>query len=284
MLNLLELEQLVAFADLGILSKAAQKLNISQPSITRTMQHIEDTFGVSLFVRSKNHIALNETGWKAVEYARQLLHNADQAIRSVRDFDRSQHTITVHSCAPAPLWYLLPALSEAFPGMAVTSSIMGSATVMENLEAEYCQLAITTERISTAEYNCIPFLQERLFACVSSGHELAGCQSLSFADLNGYNFLLLSKLGFWDDLCRAKMPASKFLVQPDKFELQELIRESSLPCFTTDLVTDTDAIPANRVKIPIVDTEASVTYFAAFFNKCEKTAKSFTRAIRSVTG
>lgn len=37
MLNLLELEQLVAFAELGTLSKAADKLNIFQPSITRTM-------------------------------------------------------------------------------------------------------------------------------------------------------------------------------------------------------------------------------------------------------
>lgn len=73
MLNLLELEQLVAFADYGTLSKAAETLNISQPTITRTMQHLEDTFGVPLFQHSKNHISLNETGLRAVEYAKQLL-------------------------------------------------------------------------------------------------------------------------------------------------------------------------------------------------------------------
>ena len=37
MLNLLELEQLSAFAEYGTLSKAAEKLNVSQPTITRTM-------------------------------------------------------------------------------------------------------------------------------------------------------------------------------------------------------------------------------------------------------
>ena len=47
MLNLLELEQLSAFAEYGTLSKAAEKLNISQPTITRTMQHLEEEFGVS---------------------------------------------------------------------------------------------------------------------------------------------------------------------------------------------------------------------------------------------
>ena len=45
MLNLLELEQLAAFAEEGTLSKAAEKLHISQPTITRTMQHLEEDFG-----------------------------------------------------------------------------------------------------------------------------------------------------------------------------------------------------------------------------------------------
>ena len=78
MLNLLELEQLAAFAAEGTLSKAAEKLHISQPTITRTMQHLEEDFGVSLFRRTKNHIALNETGWKAVEYAERILKSTEE--------------------------------------------------------------------------------------------------------------------------------------------------------------------------------------------------------------
>ena len=46
MLDLNELEQLTAFADLGTLSKTADALHISQPTLTRIMQHIEETFGV----------------------------------------------------------------------------------------------------------------------------------------------------------------------------------------------------------------------------------------------
>ena len=37
----------------------------------------------------------------------------------------------------------------------------------------------------------------------------------SFKEINGFNFLLRTELGFWDTLCREKMPASKFLVQTD---------------------------------------------------------------------
>lgn len=103
MLDLNELKQLTAFADMGTLSLAAEKLHISQPTITRTMQHLEEVFGASLFVRGKNRIMLNDTGKIAVEQARQLLSAANNTLKTVQEFDRRLHTITVSSCAPAPL-------------------------------------------------------------------------------------------------------------------------------------------------------------------------------------
>ena len=51
MINLYELRQLVAFADLGTLSRVAEEFHISTPSVTRSMQHLEDDFGVPLFTR-----------------------------------------------------------------------------------------------------------------------------------------------------------------------------------------------------------------------------------------
>lgn len=49
MLQLQQLEQLIAFADQGTLSKAAEVLLISQPSLTRNMQSLEDDLGDQLF-------------------------------------------------------------------------------------------------------------------------------------------------------------------------------------------------------------------------------------------
>ena len=60
MLDLYELQQLVAFGELGTLSKVAEEFHVSTPSVTRSMQHMEAAFGVPLFIRGKNKIALNE--------------------------------------------------------------------------------------------------------------------------------------------------------------------------------------------------------------------------------
>ena len=111
MINLYELRQLVAFADLGTLSRVAEEFHISTPSVTRSMQHLEDDFGVPLFTRGKNKIELNDTGSLAVDYARKLLSEAERAVQQVRDFEQRQRTVVVKSCAPAPLWELLPKLS-----------------------------------------------------------------------------------------------------------------------------------------------------------------------------
>ena len=275
MLDLLELEQLSAFADCGTLSKAAENLHISQPTITRTMQHLEDVFGVPLFLRSKNHIALNETGWKAVEYARELLKDAKEAVEGVRAFDRSLHTINVSSCAPAPLWNLLPALSESFPGMTISSAIKNNVSVLDDLRSENCTLAVLPEGLAPEDYCSVPFLKENLSICVPPDHELAGYSELSFAELNGYNFLLGTRLGFWDDMCREKMTASRFLVQTDQFTLQELIRESSLPCFVTDLTAEDKETFGGRIIIPITDREAKVTFHLVFTEENKKYAERF---------
>ena len=105
-------------------------------------------------------------------------------------------------------------------------------------------------------------MKEKLFVCVPKNHELAGYKKLSFKDINGFNFLLRSELGFWDAICRKKMPASKFLVQTDEFTMNELVRSSSLTCFITDVVmSDRFTDTAGRVAIPVTDPEVNVTFY-----------------------
>ena len=48
MLDLSDLYQFVTYADCGTLSAAADKLHISQPTLTRTMHDVEDAFGIPL--------------------------------------------------------------------------------------------------------------------------------------------------------------------------------------------------------------------------------------------
>lgn len=96
MLDLSELYQFITYAECGTLSAAAEILHISQPTLTRTMHHVEEAFGAPLFHRGKNRIELTDTGKVAVEQARSLLAEAEKAIQAVQTFERNQHMITIH--------------------------------------------------------------------------------------------------------------------------------------------------------------------------------------------
>ena len=188
MVDLYELKQLTAFADLGTLHRVAEEFHLSTPSITRSMQHLEQYFGVPLFTRGKNRIELNETGKLAVAAARKLLQEAELAVAQVRAFDQRQRTIVIRACAPAPLWELLRKLNAAQPEKMLASAVCQNEDVLAAWEDGSCDVAVLPFPFAGAK----PFLQEQLFVCVPPEHALAKQSSLTFAEINGFNFLLRS--------------------------------------------------------------------------------------------
>ena len=283
MLDLNDLEQLTAFADCGTLTGAAEALHISQPTLTRTMKRLEEAFGVPLFRRGKNRLELNETGLQAVAQARTVLAAARGAEAQVRAFHARLHTVAVESCAPAPLWSLLPLLSRRLPDRTISSSLAEPADIPARVAGGACDIGVLPWPAEGEGLLCLPFLRESLSVCVPADHPLAGRDRLSFAELNGFNFLLRAEIGFWTGLCRRSMPASRFLVQTDEQDFLELIRASSLLFFTTDLASDTMELPPDRERIPITDPEASVTYHF-LCRRSNKTCRAAAEALRGQAG
>lgn len=260
MLDLAELQQFVVYAQHGTLSKAAEVLHISQPTLTRTMRHVEDAFGAELFQRGKNRIELTATGRLAVEKAQALLDEAERAVRSVQAYERSLHTITVNSCAPAPLWSLLPALAHRFPENTIASTLTEIKDIVKNIINKKADIGILPYTCAEKELCCVSYVREQLFVCVPESHTLAQKESLCFAQLNGFNCLLKDHIGFWTTLVKQKMPASRFLVQTDEFEFEELVRTSTLLSFSTNLARNWQQYSAGRRVVPLSDAEANVTY------------------------
>lgn len=263
MLNLLELQQLIAVSELGSFSKVAERFFVSTPTITRAMRHAEAAFGATLFDRDKNKVTLNETGRLAVERARRVLQEADAAVAQVQAFDRSLRTISVVSCAPAPLWDLVPRITRLYPGLSANTRVADLPATEQALRDGTCDVVVLPYQPADQGLRVRHLMDERLYVCVKRDHALAGRTSVMFADLNGFNFLLGSDLGFWNDLCNGKLTASKFLVQNDEYSLAELIKQSSLPCFTTDVAMRMRYrdIGDDRVNIPIDDPEVNASFY-----------------------
>lgn len=196
MLELYDLEKLVAFRREGTLVAASEKLLISQPALSRSMRKLEDEMGVELFTRSKNRMELNENGLLAADLAEKLLGEADSLVSRVRQLDRSRHTVSVGSVAPEPLWELAAAIGSAYPGMTVSSGLAEADALLAGVQDETYSFVVLTFAPQLPGVEVLPFGSEKLCFLLPMNHPLAGEAELRLADLNGETMLLRPNLGF----------------------------------------------------------------------------------------
>ena len=270
MLELYLLRQLAAFKAYGTLSEAAERLYLSQPALSRNMRKLEEEIGVPLFVRSRNKLELNENGSLTAELAEKALSEIDSIAKQVRDFDRSRRTISLGVCAPAPIWKLTPLLSQLFPTMTIQTEITEETELLEGLYNGQYQLIVLHFQPDDPHFISHACGTEKLFFSLPPTHRLAKEPALSFSDLDGENFLLMSEIGFWHDMTVRKMPHSRFLIQHDRFTFDEIVNASVLPSFSTDTANAFFASTSDRVEIPITDEEAEVRYFLVCLKKQEE--------------
>ncbi len=84
-MSLEQLETVVAIAEEGALVRAARRLHISQPPLTRRLQALEDELGVRLFEREPRGMSLTPPGERFLVQARQILQAVEDARLAMLD-------------------------------------------------------------------------------------------------------------------------------------------------------------------------------------------------------
>ena len=193
-----------------------------------------------------------------------MLKTEQNIVYMVQEFDRKLRSITIASCAPAPLWLLSPNISFYYPDNIISFSICEIDQVIKHIETGQIDIGILPFEYQKDDLCTTHFFTAHLSVCIPFGHSLCSYDKLTFHDLNGYNRLLWDQLGFWTDLCKRKMPASKFLIQTDESEFLELVKSSTLFCFSTNYASYPDEILNDRKRIPIVNDCANVEYWVVW--------------------
>lgn len=260
MIELYELKQFVVFAKAGTLSKAAEILHLSQPALSRNMKKLEEEMQIELFHRYQNKLELNENGKYVLELAEKLINEAETLVQKAIDFDRKNNTILIETCAPGPLWPLIPVISSLYPQMSLQTVTDIDEVIFNKIDKDEAQLGLTHTKPDENKYYFKEYGTESIFFALPKDHHYARRKSLSLREMNGENMLLMTDIGVWN-LVKEMMPDSRFLLQDDQFSFNELVQASSLPSFTSDLAIKYLGKPQKRVIVPIKDKEATITYY-----------------------
>lgn len=265
MFELNQLKQLLAIAECGTISRAAEKLGFSQPAMSRSMQRLEEELKVPLFIRQKNRLVLNDNGRLALEYARRILDLSGEMERSLWTQEKNRHTISIGSCAPAPIWKLTPDIARLFPDMMIQSETVSTDKLLEGLTERKYQIIVTTEKSDDPRIISREYCKEEVFISLPETHPLAKKSSVSLSDFDGQSFLLYSKIGIWYEVCRKKMPNSLLLIQEDLMALNEVERIKTLPTFVSNLAFK--GAKAGRKLMPVDDPELHVTFYLEYYTE-----------------
>lgn len=177
-MQLRHIRYLLAVAEQGSFTRAAETLHVSQPTLSQQIIQLEESLGVSLLDRSGRSVTVTDAGLAYIEHARQALRELEagrQAIEDVQDLSRGELRLAT---TPTFTGYLVgPLLSEfqaRYPGITVRLKEISLDTIAAAVAADEVEVGIAFMISRPAvDIECLPLLEERLTVVVGTTHGFA---------------------------------------------------------------------------------------------------------------
>ncbi|WP_165976856.1 LysR family transcriptional regulator [Arthrobacter nitrophenolicus] len=194
MLSLRDLQQYVVLAEELNFRLAADRLHISQPTLTQTLQRLERHFGATLIERSTRKSHLTEAGRTLYEGAELLLGDAkrlDAEVRSVGAGMRRELRVGAVNPAMGSLMpQVLQAVHRSFPDVRISLQPMASFALMRALRDGRLDIAVVRTSDSVPGFVATELMNDALLAVLPSAHPLATREQISVAELSGEPFIM----------------------------------------------------------------------------------------------
>ncbi len=218
-MDLRHLRYFIAVAEEGHITRAAERLGMQQPPLSRQIGAIERELDVQLFRRKARGVELTDAGRALLEDARSTLANLDRSFERTRRTARGeQGQIRVGIPPTAPFHPFVPrvirSFREAFPLVSLTLEEFLSNELVERLRNERLDAAFIRTSPSHPEGLVItPVLEEPMVVALPIGHALAqggGDAAVSLRRLARETFILYGPPGTGIDATMAACRAAGF--------------------------------------------------------------------------
>lgn len=279
------LEILLAFKKYGTLSSTAEALHISQPTLTRNMQALEKEVDVPIFIHGKNTLKLNETGEFLVKESEKLLHSYEEMIQKLHILDDSLRVIHIGCCAPGPKSVYETIIQSYYPTSKIDwISNQNENELLEGLQKHTYDFIFIQKQPFSKEFYSKSCLKEQLFTCVEKDHPFMKYKDgITFEQMDGYTYLQIEDVGIWKDIKAKNMPHSKIITQKDREDLTALVNSSSLPCFVSNITSENDRKYPRRIRIPIIDSDATREFMIVLPKKSTSRFSNFLSEVKTIS-
>ncbi|MDF3855777.1 LysR substrate-binding domain-containing protein [Paracoccus pantotrophus] len=194
--TLRQIEVFKAIVEQGTVSRAAEILNISQPSASKALMYFETDSGLRLFDRQKGRLIPTDEAMRLYAEIDRIfagIRQVENAIARVRRDDKGQLAVGI-----------LPALSDAFiervttafrvrnPNLFFSFHTSASRWVAEHILTRELDVGLISSRIDNPSLAVEPLFEHSLVCVMPIGHPLAEREIIRPENLNGIPFVSLT--------------------------------------------------------------------------------------------
>lgn len=194
--TLRQLEYFIAVGEAGSIATASARVNVSSPSISAAIGHLETEFGLQLFVRRHGRgLLLTRAGQRLIVQARAALGAAHALRRQARDLSRDVRGPLAVGCLSSFAQLIVPNLRRAFEARHEAVDIVQTETdqqgILEGLRAGSIDVALTYDLELPNDLDFASLVELPPYIMVAEAHPLAGLPSVTVAQLRDHAMVLL---------------------------------------------------------------------------------------------
>lgn len=200
-----EIRYFIALCDTLNFTRAAERCNVSQPALTRAIQHLEGKLGGPLVHRERSNTHLTELGRIMQPYFRQVLDQMDEArqrARSLVKLDSTTLTIGLMcTIGPHRLVDLFSNFVKANSGVEMYLKDAPASTLEDLLSKGEIDVAIFCRPDDLDDrFHTLPLYRERFVVAIAPGHPLEQHNAVRISDLHEQNYLTRANCEYYEYL------------------------------------------------------------------------------------
>lgn len=199
MYTLVQLRQFVAVAEEMHFGRAAERLHMTQPPLSRQMQLLEKELAVDLFDRSSRSIRLTPAGKAFHGEARRLLQQAERAALSVRKASAGQSGVLrvgfTGGSVNSGLAAVLRAARSVIKDVELELRELVTMAQLDELSDGSLDIALVRPPVTRPDLVARPLIREPLVVALPKDHRLADLDHrVKVADLHGVDFIMYNPI------------------------------------------------------------------------------------------
>lgn len=207
-MNSKQLQYVLALSQKGSFSRAAEALNISQPSLSQYIKKIESEIGLELFDRANGDVRITDAGRVYIDAGKKILDIEHQMENSFKDLASYKTGSLIIGTAPYRAASMMPIIAATFqeihPGMHLLVREGTTAELAEGMEHGEYDLALTLLPIDMRLFNYEKVMEEELILAVPGSYPRLESKSVEgrkhpaveASILNGKSMVMLTDVQF----------------------------------------------------------------------------------------